>query len=586
MDREVCLPADSGDPVARAEELIQQQQIYDWSTDGIFGDVPFLAGTLPDAEETGLLWKTKVVESLVDLIAGTIRHKHHSLRDLVGQGICCAESLDDYNRLHSYPMETPDSVYDFQDDDAFARDRLQGGNCITIQKCSETTYNKLGLSLAQEEYTARAGELKTKVDSLYAAGHLFVVDHELLAGKTTASVDGYQKFLAPCVAMFEYVQEDQGLLPIKAIGIQLNQGEVASPIFMPTDGDNWEIAKACFRAADSIIHEVISHLAYTHIVLEGPMVSINRQLSPDHPINKLLRAHLQGTAAINLGAQNRLLVEGGAVDRIHAIPVGEAAGLCNQETLKRISEDFSPAVDFTKRGMDKENFPGLYMYREVGTQLYDAIFDWVEAYLNVYYRPESITAGADSVMESDVELQAFVTEMASAEGGPMGWFSEYEGSSDKRGLIAKILSTFIYTASTLHAAVNFPQQYSMSYVPSCPASIYQEPPADKAERTNEELLAYLPPMTVATTQVSAMTLLGSVYHTKLGDYPPFYFNDRKVNRALRTFQKAIETIETNLIVKNAQIVNSWKLKSKSDHVAKNFAYKTLMPDNIPQSINI
>lgn len=37
-----------------------------------------------------------------------------------------AESLDDYNRLHSYPMETPDSVYDFQDDDAFARDRLQG----------------------------------------------------------------------------------------------------------------------------------------------------------------------------------------------------------------------------------------------------------------------------------------------------------------------------------------------------------------------------------------------------------------------------------------------------------------------------
>lgn len=36
----------------------------------------------------------------------------------------------------------------------------------------------------------------------------------------------------------------------------------------------------------------------------------------------------------------------------------------------------------------------------------------------------------------------------------------------------------------------------------------------QAERTNEELLAYLPPMKVATTQVSAMTLLGSVYHTK------------------------------------------------------------------------
>ena len=33
------------------------------------------------------------------------------------------------------------------------------------------------------------------------------------------------------------------------------------------------------------------------------MVSMNRQLSPDHPINRLLRPHFEGTAYINLQAQ-------------------------------------------------------------------------------------------------------------------------------------------------------------------------------------------------------------------------------------------------------------------------------------------
>ncbi|CAN0534650.1 unnamed protein product, partial [Laminaria digitata] len=41
------------------------------------------------------------------------------------------------------------------------------------------------------------------------------------------------------------------------------------PIFTPEDGYNWLIAKTCFEAADFIIHEVISHLGNTHLVLEG-----------------------------------------------------------------------------------------------------------------------------------------------------------------------------------------------------------------------------------------------------------------------------------------------------------------------------
>lgn len=37
----------------------------------------------------------------------------------------------------------------------------------------------------------------------------------------------------------------------------------------------------------------------------------------------------------------------------------------------------------------------------------------------------------------------------------------------------------IYTASCLHAAVNFPQRPIMSYVPMTPASVYEAAPTDK-----------------------------------------------------------------------------------------------------------
>ena len=34
--------------------------------------------------------------------------------------------LDDYNDLHAFPIKTPESLHDFEEDDAFARQRLQG----------------------------------------------------------------------------------------------------------------------------------------------------------------------------------------------------------------------------------------------------------------------------------------------------------------------------------------------------------------------------------------------------------------------------------------------------------------------------
>ncbi len=52
------------------------------------------------------------------------------------------------------------------------------------------------------------------------------------------------------------------------------------------------------------VHEVVSHLGNTHVVMEAPMVALHRQLPKAHPVHALLAPHFEGTALINWGAHN------------------------------------------------------------------------------------------------------------------------------------------------------------------------------------------------------------------------------------------------------------------------------------------
>ncbi|CAM9747614.1 unnamed protein product [Pylaiella littoralis] len=593
-DPVTCLPQDpKADTAGRKKQLAAKQKDYTWRMGGTPVDLPFLDGFPPKDELPSATWTSKLAETLVRIILGSVSGKigvgeimealsdpdkvtdfasrvHTLIKDAKGDD----ESVDisDYEDLHAFPIKTPDSIVDYDDDEAFARQRLQGGNCISIEKCSAATRKKLVILETDPSYKA----LKEKVDSLMRAGKLFVVDQDALQGLEPAPLDGeIVRYLAPSVALFEFVDDE--LLPLKPIGIQLSQGETATPIFTPDDGYNWKIAMACFEAADFIIHEAVSHLSLTHLQLEAPMVSMNRQLPKEHPVHTLFAPHVEGTALINWGAHASLLTDGGSVSRIVASKIQDAWALIRQQSLERMSKDFSPETDLASRGMTTADFPGRYPYRDFGLKYWDATYTWVKEYLDVYYSTEDDITG-------DYELQAFVDELVNI--GELKWLKEWNDSTDKKGLLAKVLASLIYSASVLHSAVNFPQKTIMSFAPSNPGSVYMPPPTDKVERSFEEYLAYLPPIEVATVQVIVLSLLGSVYYTKLGDYEPDHFSDERVQAPLARFQQSIEAIETDIVAANAYVVSGWRKRGKGKKEATNFGYNTLLPDNIPQSINI
>eukprot|EP00904_Undaria_pinnatifida_P007086 jgi/Undpi1/3507/HiC_scaffold_16.g06879.m1 len=589
---ETCLPQDEqADQEARAEQLKEARLEYQWNMEGVPVGAPFLDG-YPDQEFPAAPWLLEVAKTAVIIITGTLRGtigasevlealsspenaRNFATRisDLTKENVSMerADDIDDYEDLHAFPVRNPDTQYDWEDDDTFARLRLQGANCVVIKKATAATRAKLTILDTDPSYA----EFKNKVDSLLAAGKLFVVDQELVDGMETSAVDGWQKYLTPSIALFEMIEDD--LLPIKPIGIQLSQGAEPTPIFFPGEGYNWQIAKACFEGADFIIHEVVSHLGNTHVVLEGALVSMHRQLPKEHPLYDLLHPHVEGTAFINFHAQDSLIAVGGTVDKLTANSISETWDLCLAQTVDRISSDFSPEADFAHRGMTKEDFPGRYMYRDIGTQYWEATHTWVKEYLDIYYT-------SDKDVEEDYELQAFITEMTDT--AAMKWLEEYKTTTDKKAFIAKVFASFIYTASTLHAAVNFPQKPSMSFVPSSPGAMYAPPPTDKSARNQEDYMQYLVPMEIALTHVAVLTLLGSIHHTQLGEYSNDNFDDDRVNTPLKKYQEAIDDINDELEETNSYLSSEWRKRGKSRREAKNFAYKELLAKNIPQSINI
>ncbi|CAN0224047.1 unnamed protein product [Ectocarpus sp. 6 AP-2014] len=590
---ETCLPQDpKADTAGRKNQLEAARKDFVFRERRTPIDMPFLEGFPPDDQRPSVSWVTKLagaiiqanlgatrgtigIGEIIEAVSDPSRAKNFvkRLRELIGEAKVNERPVDinDYEDLHAFPIKTPDAMYDFDEDDAFTRQRLQGPNCVVLEKCSTTTRQKLKVLDSDPSYK----NLKDKVDSLMKDGKLFVVDHHLIKDVETSPLEGIPRYVAPSVALFEAVDDE--LLPLKPLGIQLSQGETAAPIFTPDDGYNWKIAKACFEAADFVIHQVVSHLGNTHIVLEAPMVSMYRQLPKEHPIHALFAPHVEGTALINWGADELLMEVDGGVDRLLAPKIEYAWALTRSQTLERISKDFSPEVDFAARGVTKTDFPGRYPYRDVGLKYWEAIHTWVKDYLDVYY-------SSDVDISDDYELQAFVKELVTV--GELKWLAELENSADKKVFLAKVLASLIYSASALHAAVNFPQQPIMSFVPGNPPSIYVPPPTDKTERSFEEYLAYLPPLEIAAEQVVTGNILGTVFHTKLGDYDANQFSDKRVQPPLAKFQQAIEDIETDMVDENAFVVSSWRKRGKGKKAAANFGYTTLLPDKVPQSINI
>ncbi|MBP0034127.1 MAG: hypothetical protein J7524_13325 [Roseofilum sp. Belize BBD 4] len=468
-------------------------------------------------------------------------------------------TLVDYERLVGSLSIKPASLSNFQQDKVFAYMQVAGPNPVMLKQIKKVDS---GLSITHEQYQGIVFG-----DSLEAAlqeGRLYLADYSKLEVLLSGNFAGLQKYMYAPVALFAVPPDkhsDQNLLPV-AIRCKQASGN-DSCVFTPRDGDNWMTAKTVLQMADSNYHELISHLAQTHLFVEPFVLATNRCFADkNHPVRLLLKPHLEGTIFINYAAHKFLLAPKGPIDSLLGATIGSNSQLAIKEAQSRLANFNEVAFPGTleKRGVNNSKQLPIYPYRDDGLRVWDAINQWVNEYLRLFYE-------SDCSVETDEQLQSWAHELLSKGGCHIG--EERDGRIKTLDYLVTAVSTVIFTASAQHAAVNFPQGGLMTYAPAFPLGCYSPAPTQPQQQQN--FMGLLPPLERAELQVTVLYLLGSVYYTKLGDYSGSLFKDERVKKALDSFKEKLANIEKAILNEDSQRLVS---------------YRYLLPSNIPQSINI
>src|SRR5262245_3648401 len=461
-------------------------------------------------------------------------------------------SIDDYNSLF-HVIGLPPISKDFELDATFAELRVAGPNPVLIHRIDQPD--------DRFPVTDAHFQIGFPGDTLAAAGaegRLYLVDyHELDGIETGVGSGGLPKYLYAPLALFAVDRSTRKLMPV---AIQCKQKPGAeNPIFTPDDGYNWRIAKTIVEIADGNYHEALTHLGRTHLTIEPFAVAAHRQFGPLHPLNVLLQPHFNGTMAINHLARQKLISPGGVVDQLLAGTISATLSLTARGVQNHPFKDRIPIETFRRRGVDDSSILPNYPYRDDALLHWDAIREWVAAYLHCFYR-------SDAEVADDLEVAGWRTDVAAKKGGRIA------GVEPTRTLaeLVDVTALVIFTASAQHAAVNFPQYDIMSYAPAMPLAGYAPAPTAKTGATEHDYLAHLPPRDMAVLQMNTGYMLGSSHYTRLGQYDRGCLREPRLEELANRFATRLDAIEQTIAERNRH----------------RRPYPFLLPSGVPQSINI
>ncbi|MFM5894764.1 MAG: lipoxygenase family protein [Novosphingobium sp.] len=477
-------------------------------------------------------------------------------------GSAFPQSLETYRELFQ-TLPLPGIAWCFQNDEEFARLRVAGPNPMLLKRI-----HKIPAKFPLSDATYASVVNGDSLTQALSEGRLFVLDYHALDVLVPGTTGGQAKYVACPIALFAVPPHGSSLVPV---AIQCGQDPSENPIFTPSvradEQWGWELAKLVVQVADGNWHELFAHLAHTHLVIEAVAVATRRHLAEVHPLWALLVPHFEGTMFINYEAATSLITAGGPIDRIFA---GTIVSSQEMAATARLSFDFTermPPNDFKARGVDTESTLADYPYRDDALLVWQAIHEWVQGYVGLYYADDAAVSG-------DSELAAWAADIA-GEGQIMGF-----GPIQTRHQLIDCCTMILFTASAQHAAVNFPQAAIMEFAPAVTGALWRDVPLDKRGHDRADWLAAMPPAPLALKQLEVLYLLGSLHYRPLGtylsrDFPyPAWFTDPQVTGSegpLVRFQAALMAVEERIAARNAQ---------------RQYAYPFLLPSRVPTSINI
>ncbi|CAL2269171.1 unnamed protein product [Prunus armeniaca] len=497
-------------------------------------------------------------------------------------------------------------------DEEFAREMLAGVNPVNISLLQEfPPASKLDPKVYGDQ-TSRITEqdIGNNLDGLTVhealkQNKLFILDHhDALMPYLRRINSTSNKIYASRTVLF--LKSDGTLKPL-VIELSLphpdgDQFGRISKVYTPAEegveGSIWQLAKAYVAVNDSGYHQLISHWLNTHAVCEPVVIATNRQLSVVHPIYKLLHPHFRDTMNINAFAR-QILINAGGILETTVFPARYAMEMSSVVYKDWVFTEQALPADLIKRGVavkDANSPHGLrlliedYPYAVDGIEIWFAIKTWVEDYCSFYYK-------TDDIIQKDIELQSWWKELVKEGHGDKKdepWWPKMQTRED----LVETCTIIIWTASALHAAVNFGQYPYAGYLPNRP-TISRKFMPEKGTPEYKELESSPDTVFLKTITAQLQTVLGialieilsrhSTDEVYLGQRDtPEWTVDTEPLKAFDKFGSKLAEIEDRITSMN----NDEKLKNRVGPVK--MPYTLLFPTSeggltgrgIPNSVSI
>ncbi|XP_044181127.1 polyunsaturated fatty acid lipoxygenase ALOX15B-like isoform X3 [Acropora millepora] len=426
-------------------------------------------------------------------------------------------SFNDFDEVFDRKLGKPTGRDYWRDDVHFARQRLCGCNPTLIRLCSKIPDNLAVTSGMLEPFL----EGQTLEEAL-TARRIFIVNLEILS---RLNLDEPRKVVSP-MALFFLSPAKSYLFPI-AIQLFQERGD-NNPVFLPSDPwYTWMLAKMWFNNADAQYHRACVLLGYTHLFLEAVSIATHRQLSPSHPVFRLLAPYLRHVIPVNCFEVNELLAPGSWIDNTTSLGAkGTVELIAFGWSEWRMDVQGTLPQDLEERGVLDPSVLPDYPYRDDGLLLYEAIYRYVSSVIEARYDTE------DSLVE-DYELQAWRLELV-ADGNPGCGIKGVpgDGKFDTAKQLSQTLSSILFASTVGHAAANVPQYDEYAYLPNYPAILTGFPPREKKWRDEKDLLACLPPKNISMDILVIAKLLSERHSNGLADFHAWYQHDPIAKKAI------------------------------------------------------
>ncbi|CAJ2677601.1 unnamed protein product [Trifolium pratense] len=258
-----------------------------------------------------------------------IDEENKGLVDSLLVGKVMKQVLSSGKRLLKYelPAIVKGDKFAWLRDNEFARQALAGVNPVNIEllkefpicsKLDPTVYGPPESALTKELLEQELGGMS--LEKALEEKRLFIIDYHDTLLPFIKKMNSLPERKAYASRTILFITKTGILRPI-AIELSLPQTP-SSPQNkrVYTQGHDattdwiWKLAKAHVCSNDAGIHQLVNHWLRTHACMEPYIIASHRQLSPMHPIYKLLHPHMRYTMEINALARQNLINGGGIIE--------------------------------------------------------------------------------------------------------------------------------------------------------------------------------------------------------------------------------------------------------------------------------